>query len=226
VHSHAGRDDVQMANQVPPKPSPDAPDQAVVKPRKDPPETKSAYITGVFGVLSALVAGVLALAGGYWLGHAHSNTGNTVPSATSVTATGLHFNPLGNTQVPRCAKYSGTGKKPAGYELLIFDRGVGPGGQLPDNTWYFYDGVASWTGDVWTTPKLETGDIHVLITAVLVQAGTAAYLDSIVLRHQDNSPANDDIWKSSQLPPGQAVDPPLLVDPDLSDTQSCKQAQG
>lgn len=213
-----------MANKVPPEPSPAAPGTAVAKRTKADSKNKSAYITGWFGVLSALITGVLALVGGYWLGHAHSTTDNAAPSPTSVTAAGLHFNPLGVTHVPRCGRYSGTGKKPAGYELLIFDRSVGPGGQLSDNTWYFYDGVATWTGDVWTTPKLETGDDHVVITAVLVPVGTAAYLDSIVLRHQDNSFANDDIWKSGQLPPGQPVDPSLLVNPNLSDTQSCKSA--
>lgn len=129
-----------------------------------------------------------------------------------VSAEGLRFvQPVG--LVKACDSFQGTGTIPNGYELLVFDRAVGGA--------FYLDGTAIRTAAGWSTPSISLGAPQVEIAAVLVPAGFVPYLRSIKLFDREGTPTDEASWKSDSLPPGDQVDPAIIVEPNPSDTQYC-----
>jgi hypothetical protein len=132
-----------------------------------------------------------------------------MPTLRFVQAAGLH----------ECQVYYGTGSRPRGYEILIFDS-PSPNGP------YYFDGEAIPQGQGgWKTPLVQTGNDPTYISAVLVAPSSADFVDGIYptsdkpeVRAESQSLGLT--WLARKLPPGLESIPPLEVEPPL-DGSAC-----
>ena len=120
----------------------------------------------------------------------------TLVSSLTRAAAQLKFLPLPGP-VPHCISFTGTGKIPAGAELVILDRTTDPAGYYTDGSDFSYDGPAEASGSGWTAPdrKIGSGDAsdygsHTAIVGLLVTDSVGNYLD--------DSTSNSD---TGQVPP-------------------------
>jgi hypothetical protein len=141
--------------------------------------------------------------------------------ASTPQASTIRFIQPPTKSVPRCGVYQGLGKIPSGRVLLIFDRGVDANGQSSGSK-YYLDGRAAPNEAGWTTPKIDAGDTHVEVAAVLVPTGIADFMSSISPVGTDGKPFVGGAWVSNSLPLGEQISPSVLIDPDLNGTKPCK----
>lgn len=124
----------------------------------------------------------------------------------------MRFSPLPSRSVLQCQVYSGEGEIPDGQTLMILDRSVKENDK-PEGSRFYLDGKATMntngTGG-WQTPRIEAGDTHVEIAALLVPTLLFDALSSIDPVGDGTTP--DTPWLIGTLPPGQPL-VSLFVDP-------------
>jgi hypothetical protein len=130
-------------------------------------------------------------------------------SPASPASPALRFVPLPSRSVPRCHVYSGEGEIPDGQTLMILDRTVHENDD-PEGSQFYLDGKALRNTGGWQTPRIEAGDTHVEIAALLVPTLLFDALSSIHPVGDGTTPSTP--WLIGTLPPGQQL-VSLFVDP-------------
>ena len=98
----------------------------------------------------AALAAVAVLVIGLGAGGIGAAMARSAPSTGTAAAAVLRFSPQPDP-VPYCQSYSGTGRIPDGYQLLIFDRGS------KSNSPYYFHKQAERTGQGWLARTLGIG---------------------------------------------------------------------
>jgi hypothetical protein len=139
----------------------------------------------------------------------HSDTATINPATVT-----LRFDPQLET-VPFCHTYTGTGRIPDGYDIVVFDKAT-----MDPASDFWFDARAERTGDGWAIKNVGLGDqptkekpgvnaqLQVDLFAQLVTADTAG-----VFTPRSNisvEPADAGVWKLRKLP-GREVDKLHLV---------------